>query len=213
MDTLAAVSGSDSSVSIWLKREDQMESVNALHGLASTGDILLFSGRTWAAHSVRWMTNSPWSHVAVVVNEPLLYAEPLVLEATRCSSLKDILCGRCVGDGVQLVSLKEKITSYPGRVLLRCWSQPRQRPAVAEVQKVLESYGRRPYVDYVRKNIRQWLGLSREAGTFCSELVAEVLDVWGFLVPERPTRLYVPRHFADGELLCAEKCRQTMLRR
>ncbi len=162
-----------------------------------TGDILLFSGRTWAARSVRWMTNSPWSHVAVVVYEPELYAEPMVFEATRCSPLKDLVRGICVRDGVQLVSLSEKLATYPGRVVLRPWHADVVRPSASMVHSVLEAHLQRPYIDYVRRNICQWLGRPAAPGTFCSEFVVDVLRAWGMWGAGRPSRLYVPRDFAE----------------
>ena len=199
MDNMTQFLDSGMGSSVWA--DAHQDEPNAwIRMVAGTGDVLLFSGRTWAARTVRWFTASPWSHVAIVVNDPLIFPEPLVLEATRASDLKDLLRGRRSGDGVQLVSLQEKLCSYPGRVVLRRWPGHKQRPDSEAVFRVLEEYGRRPYLDYVRRNVRQWLGLPQGQGTFCSELVVEVLKIWGLLVPERPARLYVPRHFSEQAL-------------
>ncbi|NNM52130.1 MAG: hypothetical protein HKM02_07880 [Pseudomonadales bacterium] len=62
---------------------------------------------------------------------------------------------------------------------------------------MLETHLQRPYIDYVRRNICQWLGKPAAPGTFCSEFVVDVLRAWGMWGEGRPSRLYVPRDFAE----------------
>ncbi len=165
--------------------------------MGATGDILLFSGDTWAARTVKWTTCSIWSHVALLIHEPELASEPLVWEATRCSPLQDIRHGVCIGDGVQLVRLRDKLAHYPGRIMLRRW-RGAPRPSWAEVLAAMHEHQTRPYLDYVRSNLRAWWGGEARMGTFCSEFVVDVLRAWKFLAPGRPSRLYVPRHLASS---------------
>ncbi len=166
--------------------------------IGGTGDILLFSGDTWAARTVKWSTRSPWSHVALLIHEPELAPEPLVWEATRCSPLQDIRQGVCIGDGVQLVRLRDKLAHYPGRIALRCWTRA-LRPPSSQVLSAIHEHQRRPYLDYVRSHLQAWWG-THGGGTFCSAFVVDVLRSWKFLAPGRPSRFYVPKDLAQSEL-------------
>lgn len=176
-------------------------SYEKIEGRLDTGDVVLFSGNTWAAKSVKWFTGSPWSHVGLVVRHPAWGNQPLVWEATRSSLLKDLCTGAYRGDGVQLVSLQEKLASYPGTVAVRRWAVDTERPSFAEVTQALHMYHARPYRDYVRRNLAAFLDASERhsgaAGTFCSEFVAEVLMRWGLLAAHRPSRYYVPADFSE----------------
>ena len=83
-----------------------------------TGDLVLFSGRSWAARLVRGFTGSRWSHVGLVVRLPEHPQTPLLWEATRASKVQDIVQG-CAFDGVQLVSLDDRVAGYQGLVAVR----------------------------------------------------------------------------------------------
>ncbi len=180
--------------------------------IGGTGDILLFSGDTWAARTVKWSTRSPWSHVALLIDEPELAPEPLVWEATRCSPLQDIRHGVCIGDGVQLVRLRDKLAHYPGRIVLRCWTRA-MRPPLGQVLSAIHEHQRRPYLDYVRSHLHAWWGAG-SGGTFCSAFVIDVLRSWKFLAPGRPSRFYVPKDLAQSVLagsLCGDLSQPLLL--
>lgn len=181
-----------------------------------TGDLVLFAGSTWSARLVQAFTLSRWSHVGLVVRLPEFGDRPLLWEATRASKLRDIRQG-VEFDGVQLVSLDDKVLSYPGEIAVRRLRVALPESArIAQVRRLLTAWHQRPYRNYVSKQLLSWwrgdaaVALERQGG-FCSELVAEVYRHWRLLPEGRPAHDFVPRHFADGPLLVggclAPRCR------
>jgi len=168
-----------------------------------TGDLILFSGRSLAARIVRGFTGSRWSHVGLVVRLPEHPQTPLLWEATRASKVQDIVHGRAF-DGVQLVSLDDRIAGYQGVVAVRRLqgvvtdAQARQR-----LDELMMAWQAKPYRNFVRQHLSYWVrgeqGLAFQKGGFCSELVAEVYRQWRLLPADLPARNYVPRDFA-GEV-------------
>jgi hypothetical protein len=166
-----------------------------------TGDLVLFSGRSWAARLVRGFTGSRWSHVGLVVRLPEHPQTPLLWEATRASKVQDIVQG-CAFDGVQLVSLDDRVAGYQGLVAVRRLqgvvtdAQARQR-----LDELMLAWQAKPYRNFVRQHLSFWVrgeqGLAFQKGGFCSELVAEVYRQWRLLPADMPARNYVPRDFAS----------------
>lgn len=164
-----------------------------------TGDIVLFSGRSVAARVVQFFTGSPWSHVGIIICSEELPGQPLLWEATRLSKVRDVRCGQ-PADGVQLVSLQERLASYDGVVAFRRLAQPPTPDKLAGVSEWMASWHGKPYRNYVGQWLRGLLqsqGLGFQAGGFCSELVAEVYRRWQILPMQRPSHHYVPRDFCD----------------
>lgn len=166
-----------------------------------TGDLVLFSGRSWAARLVRGFTGSRWSHVGLVVRLPEHPQTPLLWEATRASKIQDIVQG-CAFDGVQLVSLDDRVAGYQGLVAVR-----RLQGVVTDAQarhrldELMLAWQAKPYRNFVRQHLSFWVrgeqGLAFQKGGFCSELVAEVYRQWRLLPADMPARNYVPRDFAS----------------
>lgn len=168
-----------------------------------TGDIVLFSGDTFAARLVRCFTGSPWSHVGLVVRLPDMPGTPLLWEATRASKVSDISHGRAF-DGVQLVSLDDRVVSYRGRIAVRrLQGVSADAEARARLDALMQAWHALPYRNFVRKHLSAWLrgseSLAWRKGGFCSELVAEVYRQWRLLPAERPAAHYVPRDFAPDD--------------
>jgi hypothetical protein len=171
-----------------------------------TGDLVLFAGTSWSSRLVQCLTLSRWSHVGVIVRLPEHGDRPLLWELTRASKLADIHHGVLV-DGVQLVSLDDKLDSYQGDVAIR-----RLRSVIAEPQRLqslrelLERWQARPYRNILWKHLHAWRrGEETDAiaghGGFCSEFVAEIYKRWHLLPPGRPSRRYLPQDFAPGSSL------------
>lgn len=176
-----------------------------LRDTLNTGDLVLFSGTSWSARAVKWCTWSRWSHVAIVLRLPERPEQPLLWEATRANPVPDIRAGRSF-DGVQLVSLEDKLRLYPGQAVLRRLEgagAPEQRLRL--VERLLEEAWSRPYRDIVRKGVaRLWQGAEASGlgwGAFCSELVAEVYKQWELLPPDTPSWRYLPSDFAPESRL------------
>lgn len=170
-----------------------------------TGDVVLFSGRTAASRLVRGCTGSLWSHIGMVVRLPDLPQTPLLWEATRASKTCDIVQGRAF-DGVQLVSLDERLLSYPGvAAVRRLQGVTLSAQARGCLEQLMEAWSAKPYRNFVRQHVAGWWSSEPEPafaqGGFCSELVAEVYRHWRLLPAETPAHHYVPRDFAGDELV------------
>ena len=166
-----------------------------------TGDLILFSGRTLAGRIVRGFTGSCWSHVGLVVRLPDMPQTPLLWEATRASKVHDIFHG-CPFDGVQMVSLDDRIASYQGLVAVRrLQGVATDAEARARLEGLIDAWRAKPYRNFVRQHISAWMhgeeGLAFQRGGFCSELVAEVYRQWRLLPADRPAHHYVPRDFSQ----------------
>jgi hypothetical protein len=165
-----------------------------------TGDLVLFSGRTLSARLVRLFTGSYWSHVGIVLRLPDGGEEPLLWEATRASTLADIHSGGRF-DGVQLVSLVEKVASYPGEVVVRrLVGTETAEHRYRRIKPLLRQWSALPYCNFVFK---QWLvwwhghdAAAWQRGGFCSEFVAEVYKHLQLLPADKPSMHYVPRDFS-----------------
>lgn len=170
-----------------------------------TGDLVLFSGRTFAARLVRCFTGSYWSHVGIVVCLPEYGNVPFLWEATRASKVADIHRGE-IFDGVQLVPLAEKLASYPGEAVVRHlvgaetpqWRYRRIKPLVRQ-------WRARPYCNFVMKQLLAWWrghdAVAWQSGGFCSEFVAEVYKHLRLLPPGKRSIDYVPRDFSPESRL------------
>ena len=90
---------------------------NSIRSRLDTGDIVLFSGKGRISHGIKWLTNSRWSHVGMVVN--LTEWNQIVLwESTTLSDLTDIETGKAT-KGVQMVFLSDRLRTYEGDVAIR----------------------------------------------------------------------------------------------
>lgn len=176
-----------------------------------TGDILLFSGRGGVSTSIKWATQSPWTHVGLVIAEPGR-GFPCLWEASRDTNIDDLDSGHA-RPGVQLVPLQDRLREYEGRVALRRLLDVElgsgELQALAQLRAGLVS---RPYRDsklelmaagYARAALRlgaaarrivglpepqalrpvQRAGqaLEQAAGVFCSELVAQAYQELGLI--------------------------------
>jgi hypothetical protein len=164
-----------------------------------SGDLVLFSGRGFSARLVQGFTGSYWSHVGLVLRLPG-HDGPLLWEATRASPLADIHYGT-IFDGVQLVSLAEKLAHYPGEVAVRrLLDAGTGRSRYRSMQPLLRQWHARPYCNFVVKKLLAWRS-GRDAahhrhGGFCSELVAEVYKHLQLLPSGKPSIDYMPGDFA-----------------
>ncbi|MDQ8037717.1 MAG: hypothetical protein REI12_09855 [Pedobacter sp.] len=165
-----------------------------------TGDLVLFSGRTFSARLVQLFTGSYWSHVGIVLRLPEHGNVPLLWEATRASKLTDIHKGRSF-DGVQLVSLAEKVASYPGEVVVRrlVGTETAQR-RYRRIKPLVRQWAALPYCNFVFKQLVAWWrgheAAAWQRGGFCSEFVAEVYKHLQLLPADKRSMDYVPRDFS-----------------
>lgn len=169
-----------------------------------TGDLILFSGKGGTSTGIKWLTNSKWSHVAMVVR--LDDWDTLLLwEATTLMDLKDVLTGKC-RQGVQLVTLSDRIASYDGEVSVRFLDvkrTPKMKRALVELRQELRGrkYETRK-IELLRAAYDGPLGENSSdlSSLFCSELIAESYQRMGLLPSGSkalPSNEYTPRDFSD----------------
>ena len=170
-----------------------------------TGDLVLFSGRSFFSSVIKWAIGGKWSHVGVVVRSPKFPNRVLLWEATRLADLPDVETGRAL-PGVQLVYLSDRLARYHGQFKLRALDQsitPEMEAALAKRRGELSG---RPYeqekLELLGAALDGWFGALKQerlGSLFCSELVAEGYQAMG-LLPEPPhgppSNEYTPRDFA-----------------
>ena len=88
----------------------------------NTGDILLFHGEGyWFSYLVEWITWSKYSHVAMVVRDPVYLEEKLkgvYMIESGVEKFPDAVTHRII-KGVQIVDLNKVIQSYDGEIYYR----------------------------------------------------------------------------------------------
>jgi len=171
---------------------------------ASTGDIWLFRGTSFADRTIRAATNSPVNHVGIVVAIDDL--PPLLWHAELGRSLPDVWTGE-LHRGVQLHLLGEAVTTWSSRYQQRAWMRQLQGPIDGyhedRLMEVIDRFDGRPFPS-TRGLLRHWLrGRLRRPSSletvFCAELVATTYQRMGLLDPTRPASWYDPGRFWSGD--------------
>ena len=174
----------------------------AIRSKLQTGDIVLFSGKGGISTGIKWMTDSKWSHVGMVINVPE-WDFVLLWESTTLSSLRDLETGTA-RKGVQLVPLSERIQSYNGEASVRhltCQRTPQMANTLSALRKEVKG---RPYEEYETELIKAAydgpLGANTEdlRTLFCSELVAEAYQRMGILSEDPASNEYTPKDFSEA---------------
>ncbi len=178
----------------------------------NTGDIVLFSGRSFDSMEIRCATASPYSHVGMVVRRRTpsggsalyLWHAP----AGAIESVPDVLSGR-YKDGPQLSSLQRVLEVADG-AMHTCSLVPRWRPLLNGESDLMDFMVEQGPKSYERDQTQ--LVLSAFGGSccaneedtssyFCSELVAETYKFLGLAPRDRPSNTYVPGDFSPENAL------------
>jgi hypothetical protein len=186
-------------------------SLDEAAGLARTGDVRLFRGRTMADRAIQVATNSPVNHVGMaVVIEDL---PPLMWHAELGRSLPDVRAG-ARHRGVQLHDLREAVTVWAGRHGQRAWLRQLDPVVTGEMEDaVLRMIARldgTPFPSTARLASR-WLpgrvparGHHGGAGletAYCAQLLAVTYQAMGLLPGRRHPGRYDPGSFWSGDNL------------
>src|SRR5688572_2765396 len=99
---------------------------------ASTGDVWLFRGRSFADVAIRAVTNSPVNHVGMVVAIEDL--PPLMWHAELGRSLEDVWTGQRQR-GVQLHRLRDAVTTWDERYGQKAWMRPLEGGEVTQAHE------------------------------------------------------------------------------
>ena len=162
-----------------------------------TGDLVLFSGRGALSRGIKRVTRSMWSHVGMVLY--LLEEDGVWLwESTKLSTLKDHISGRR-REGVQLVPLSQRLREYRGTVAIRLLDRPPTDDEYDRFNAFRRLVSRRPYERSYWELLRAAFGwnVKEDASSFfCSELVAESYQSFGWLTEAETANNYTPASFA-----------------
>jgi hypothetical protein len=171
---------------------------------ASSGDIWLFRGRSWADVAIRTVTNSPVNHVGMVV--ALDDLPPLLWHAELGRSLPDVWTGERQR-GVQLHLLADAVRTWEERYGQRAWMRPLdgtlERGHEDRLMQVIDRFDGRPFPTTLGL-ARSWLnGRTRRSSSletiYCAELVATTYQHMGLLPKQRPASWYDPGRFWSGD--------------
>ena len=172
---------------------------------ASTGDIWLFRGRSFADVAIRAVTNSPVNHVGMVVAIDDL--PPLLWHAELGRSLNDVWTGERQR-GVQLHLLGEAVRTWNERYRQRAWVRQLegaiQRHHEDRLMETIERFDGRPFPTTLGL-VRQWATArfrhrsSSLETIYCAELVATTYQHMGLLPKRRPASWYDPGRFWSGD--------------
>jgi hypothetical protein len=171
---------------------------------ASTGDVWLFRGRSFADLAIRTVTNSPVNHVGMVV--ALDDLPPLLWHAELGRSLPDVWSGER-RRGVQLHVLRDAVTTWNARYGQRAWVRQLEgtieRAHEDRLMEIVDRFDGRPFPT-TPGLARQWLiGRFRRSSSleaiYCAELVATTYQAMGLLPRRRPASWYDPGRFWSGD--------------
>jgi hypothetical protein len=173
---------------------------------ASTGDIWLFRGGTFADRTIRAATNSPVNHVGMVV--ALQDLPPLLWHAELGRSMPDVWTGTR-HRGVQLHRLADAVTTWNTRYQQRAWMRqldgPIERYHEDRLMETIDRFDGRPFPTTLEL-LRGWLtSRTRRPSSletvFCAQLVATTYQHMGLLPGTRPASWYDPGRFWSGDHL------------
>jgi hypothetical protein len=182
-------------------------------GLARTGDVWLFRGRTPADRAIQLATNSPVNHVGMAVAIGDL--PPLMWHAELGRSLPDVWSGSRQR-GVQLHDLRDAVLNWANRYGQRAWVRqlsPEITPSVEDaVLKVIARMDGTPFPSVARMASRWLTGrVPRGAGrrrereaaaletAYCAEVLAVTYQAMGLLSGEHQPGWYDAGRFWSGD--------------
>lgn len=182
-----------------------------------TGDLIIFSGTSFVSEVIRWKTNSPYSHVGMVLdtfhNEGFGQSI-MVIESTSLIDIPDIQTKEIV-KGVQLHWLSKRINAYKGSIFWAPLHEPLSHDGTIIMQQWLRSkHNARVSYDYAQAigaglDFFDDFGLENEpdfSTLFCSELVAKALQKARIISEAYNPSEMTPQNIVDldcyGEPVC-----------
>lgn len=184
--------------------------------IVRSGDIVLFSGKSWTSWFVTVFCASQWSHIGIVYREE--GKEPLLFESIKSDDDGSPNIDVRTGEhrvGVRLVNLRLLLESFNGyAVAVRTLITPISMNAVRTLDEhmtrcIRECIRRYGYLPYEHRMINffvaryDFIRLDCEVpdALFCSELVARCYKEAGLFTHSRSSLQYLPDDFSQvGEV-------------
>lgn len=189
-----------------LKLDNISTIINSLH----TGDIVLFGDPTyWFSRIIMCCTDSPWSHVGIVLRDPV-YIDPkltgVYLWESGVEDLPDAADSKKKW-GIQLVELEKKIREYDGIVSVRKLINLNNIPCCTperntKLQVIYNTTYNKPY-DYNPLNMIFCLLNMSKMNTrnlnrmFCSAFSSYIYTELGYIDPKTNWSMIEPCQFSS----------------
>ena len=167
-----------------------------------TGDLVLFSGKSPIGQFIKLFSNSKWSHIGMVlkVDEVDML---LLWESTTINNTPDAFT-RKITSGVQTTVLSERLDNFDGEVAVRFLQGDLSPESKLALKKLRDHLRGRPYeqskVELVN-SLMDMIGIEENkedfSSVFCSELIAEGLQVMGVMSTDAPANEFTPRDFGE----------------
>ncbi|NES05210.1 MAG: hypothetical protein F6K22_21740 [Okeania sp. SIO2F4] len=190
--------------------------INGIFPHISPGDVIAFSGNGLDAKIIRSFTRSPYSHVAIVLETECLNKQCqdiLIAESTAYTVLPDFKEQKRL-KGVQVHWLSHWLDIY--KTCGQAWWFPLNKKLsydrIAQMQSWLWHLNDRHTPYAFCKSIGSWLAQNKyfnaetkgkspnaSAGFFCSELVAEALQIAGTIDPKLNPAAHTPKDLMNIE--------------
>ncbi len=184
---------------MWLM--EHIKRLNKIQDSLKTGDLVLFSRKGRISSGIRFITHSKWSHIGMVVRNDH-HNEPLLFESTIADNVCDVESQKRL-KGVQLVTLRERLSSYEGGVSVRLLVLERTEEMLDALHQFHDEVRGRPFeqkkAEFIRAAYDGPFGHNQEdlSSLFCSELIAEAYQRMGLLAEDKASNEYTPRDFSD----------------
>jgi len=191
-----------------------METISKKHLLETcqTGDILLYNSKTIFGRIIEYVTYSKFSHVAIIVRDPI-YIDPslkgLFIVESGEENIHDVISKEKVC-GVQLIPLEYVLDTYEkgyiGNLYYRKLNCDRNKLFHQKVDELIKKKDNFPYdlciSDWFCAKFNIKIGKSQYTDRFwCSALVAYIYVELSFLDKELPWSMIAPRQFSYYENL------------
>lgn len=184
-----------------------------------TGDLLLYSSTEWYSKFIEYMTGSNYSHISMILRDPI-YINPKLKGLYILESSKETICDSNTGEyvfGVQIIPLQHVINYYKndsnGSLYYRKLNNNRPEQFYQSLTKCINAIEGDKYdmnvVDLMKIPSGMTWGDVHKDNTFvCSAMVAYVYAQLGFLDKDIPWTTLSPRRFSyyENERLSYHNC-------
>jgi len=170
-------------------------------------DVILFRGEGyWFSYIVEWMTWSRFSHVGIILKDPI-YIDPSLsgtyLFESGMESIKDAEDGKCKF-GVQITPWNPIYEQYSGEIWKRSVSPYGDKGVIQEMlAKAHDVVHNKPYDTHVLDLLRielekKWGNCQRVNNFVCSALISFILVSIDLLDSKTNWDTVKPKHFDIG---------------